>query len=185
MNALYRPGPMQFIDTFIEGKNNPSSVHYPDPSLEDLLKETYGVMVYQEQVMKVAQIIAGFSLGAADMLRRAMGKKKLNVLMEKKKEFEEGAQKNGHSIEHADEIFDIMVPFAGYGFNKSHAAAYSVLAYRTAWLKCHHPAEFMAANLTNEINSADKLPAYIEEARQREFPFFAPLQCRREVCPPS
>ena len=181
MNALYRPGPMQFIDTFIEGKNNPSTVHYPDPSLEDLLKETYGVMVYQEQVMKVAQIIAGFSLGAADMLRRAMGKKKLNVLMEKKKEFEEGALKNGHSIEHADEIFDIMVPFAGYGFNKSHAAAYSVLAYRTAWLKCHYPAEFMAANLTNEINSADKLPAYIEEARKMGIPVDAPDINRSDV----
>ena len=166
LNALYRPGPMAYIPQYIEGKWKPQTVHYPDPSLEEILKETYGVMVYQEQVMQAAQRIAGFSLGAADMLRRAMGKKKIDVLMSKKREFEEGAAKNGHSKEHADEIFDIMVPFAGYGFNKSHAAAYTVLAYRTGWLKTHKSAEFMAANLTNEINSVDKLPYYIEEARK-------------------
>ena len=166
LNALYRPGPMDCIPQYIEGKWHPETVHYPDPSLEGLLKETYGVMVYQEQIMKVAQIIAGFSLGGADMLRRAMGKKKPEVLMGKKKDFVEGALKNGHTEKHAEEIFDIMVPFAGYGFNKSHAAAYSVLAYRTGWLKAHYPAEFMAANLTNEITSTDGLPFYIEEARK-------------------
>ena len=166
LNALYRPGPLDYIPNFIEGKWHPETIKYPDPSLEDLLKETYGVMVYQEQVMKVAQIISGFSLGGADMLRRAMGKKKLNVLMEKKKEFIAGAVKNGHSEEHAADIFEIMIPFAGYGFNKSHAAAYSVLAYRTGWLKAHYPAEFMAANLTNEITTTDGLPFYIEEARK-------------------
>ena len=165
LNALYRPGPLDYIPKYIEGKWNPETIQYPDPCLEDLLKETYGVMVYQEQVMKVAQIIAGFSLGGADMLRRAMGKKKPEVLMGKKKEFIEGAVKNGFSEQHAADIFEIMVPFAGYGFNKSHAAAYSVLAYRTGWLKCHKPAEFMAANLTNEITSTDKMPDYIEEAR--------------------
>ena len=166
LNALYRPGPMDYIPKYINGKWNPETIEYPDPSLEDLLKETYGVMVYQEQVMKVAQIISGFSLGGADMLRRAMGKKKLDVLMKKKEEFISGAVKNGHTEEHAAKIFDIMVPFAGYGFNKSHAAAYSVLAYRTGWLKAHYPAEFMAANLTNEITSTDGLPFYIEEARK-------------------
>ena len=166
LNALYRPGPMDCIPQYIEGKWKPETIHYPDPKLEDLLKETYGVMVYQEQIMKVAQIIAGFSLGGADMLRRAMGKKKPEVLMGKKKEFIEGAVKNGFDEQHADDIFEIMVPFAGYGFNKSHAAAYSVLAYRTGWLKCHKPAEFMAANLTNEITSTDKMPDYIEEARR-------------------
>lgn len=174
LNALYRPGPMDYIPKYMEGKWHPETIAYPDPALEDLLKETYGVMVYQEQVMKVAQIIAGFSLGGADMLRRAMGKKKIDVLMGKKKEFEEGAMKLGHTKEHADEIFDIMVPFAGYGFNKSHAAAYSVLAYRTAWLKCHKPAEFMAANLTNEITSTDTLPVYIQEARRMGIPVDAP-----------
>lgn len=174
LNALYRPGPMDYIPQYIEGKWKPETIRYPDPCLEDLLKETYGVMVYQEQVMKVAQIIAGFSLGGADMLRRAMGKKKVEVLMGKKKEFEEGAVKQGYTIEHADEIFDIMVPFAGYGFNKSHAAAYTVLAYRTGWLKCHHPAEFMAANLTNELASTDGVPQYIAEARRMGIPVDPP-----------
>ena len=165
LNALYRPGPLAYIPQYIEGKWKPETIHYPDPCLEPLLKETYGVMVYQEQVMQVAQKIAGFSLGGADMLRRAMGKKKIDVLMGKKKEFIEGALKQGHTEEHAGEIFEIMVPFAGYGFNKSHAAAYSVLAYRTGFLKANYAAEFMAANLTNEITSTDTLPEYIEEAR--------------------
>ncbi len=165
LNALYRPGPMDYIPQYIDGKWKPETIHYPDPCLEGLLKETYGVMVYQEQVMQVSQKIAGFSLGGADMLRRAMGKKKPEVLMGKKKEFIEGAIKQGFTEQHAAEIFEIMIPFAGYGFNKSHAAAYSVLAYRTGWLKAHYPAEFMAANLTNEITSTDGLPFYIEEAR--------------------
>ena len=165
LNALYRPGPMDYIPQYIDGKWKPETVHYPDPCLEDLLKETYGVMVYQEQVMQVAQRIAGFSLGGADMLRRAMGKKKLEVLMQKKEEFVEGALKQGFTKEHAEEIFEIMVPFAGYGFNKSHAAAYSVVAYRTGYLKAHFPAEFIAANLTNEITSTDKVPQYIAEGR--------------------
>ena len=172
---------MDYIPKYMEGKWHPETIKYPDPSLEGLLKETYGVMVYQEQVMKVAQIIAGFSLGGADMLRRAMGKKKIDVLMGKKKEFEEGAMKLGHTKEHADEIFDIMVPFAGYGFNKSHAAAYSVLAYRTAWLKCHKPAEFMAANLTNEITSTDTLPVYIQEARRMGIPVDPPDVNRSDI----
>lgn len=181
LNALYRPGPMDCIPQYIEGKWKPETIHYPDPSLEGLLKETYGVMVYQEQIMKVAQIIAGFSLGGADMLRRAMGKKKPEVLMGKKKDFVEGAIKNGHTEKHAEEIFDIMVPFAGYGFNKSHAAAYSVLAYRTGWLKAHYPAEFMAANLTNEIASTDGLPQYIEEARSMGIAVDAPDVNRSDV----
>ena len=166
LNALYRPGPMDYIPQYIEGKWKPETIHYPDPCLEGLLKETYGVMVYQEQVMQVSQKIAGFSLGAADMLRRAMGKKKPEVLMGKKKEFIEGAIKQGFTEKHADEIFEIMVPFAGYGFNKSHAAAYTVLAYRTGWLKCHYPAAFMAANLTNEISTTDGVSIYIAESKR-------------------
>lgn len=181
LNALYRPGPLDYIPKYIEGKWHPETIEYPDPSLEGLLKETYGVMVYQEQVMKVAQIISGFSLGGADMLRRAMGKKKLDVLMKKKEEFIAGAVKNGHTEEHAGEIFEIMIPFAGYGFNKSHAAAYSVLAYRTGWLKAHYPAEFMAANLTNEITSTDGLPFYIEEARKMGVPVDAPDVNRSDI----
>jgi DNA polymerase III subunit alpha len=174
LNALYRPGPMDYIPKYIQGKIHPETVTYPDPCLKDILEETYGVMVYQEQVMQVAQRIAGFSLGGADMLRRAMGKKKIEVLMGKKKEFIEGAVKNGFTEQHAGDIFEIMVPFAGYGFNKSHAAAYTVVAYRTGWLKCHKPAEFMAANLTNEITSTDGLPAYIAEARRMGIAVDAP-----------
>lgn len=166
LNALYRPGPMDYIPQYIDGKWKPETIHYPDPCLEGLLKETYGVMVYQEQVMLVSQKIAGFSLGAADELRRAMGKKKPDVLMGKKKEFIEGAIKQGFTEKHADDIFEIMIPFAGYGFNKSHAAAYTVLAYRTGWLKCHYPAAFMAANLTNELTSTDGVPQYIEESKR-------------------
>lgn len=165
LNALYRPGPMDYIPTFINGKFHPENISYPDPCLKDILEETYGVMVYQEQVMQVAQRIAGYSLGEADILRRAMGKKKPEVMITEKAKFIEGATKNGFEANHAEEIFDIMVPFAGYGFNKSHAAAYSVVAYRTAYLKANFPAEFIAANLTNEISSTDKLPEYINEGR--------------------
>lgn len=165
LNALFRPGPMDYIQQYIDGKFHPETIHYPDPCLKDILEETYGVMVYQEQVMQVAQRIAGFSLGQADMLRRAMGKKKKEILLQKKKEFIAGAVANGFNEKHADDIFEIMIPFAGYGFNKSHAAAYSVLAYRTAYLKANYPIEFIAANLTNEITNADKIPEYIAEGR--------------------
>lgn len=174
LNALYRPGPMDYIPDFIQGKFNPSKIKYPDPCLKDILEETYGVMVYQEQVMQVAQRIAGYSLGGADMLRRAMGKKKPEVMVAEEAKFVEGAVKNGFSADHAREIFNIMVPFAGYGFNKSHAAAYSVVAYRTAYLKANFPAEFIAANLTNEISSTDKLPVYIAEGRAMGLEIEAP-----------
>jgi len=166
LNALYRPGPMAYIPQFIDSKFGRKPIEYPDPCLEPILKETYGVIVYQEQVMQVAQRIAGFTLGQADILRRAMGKKKLEVLMKKKEEFIAGAKKQGFTAEHADRIFEILIPFAGYGFNKSHAAAYSVVAYRTAYLKANYPAEFLAANLTNEISDSDKLTQYIDEARK-------------------
>jgi DNA polymerase-3 subunit alpha len=168
LNSLYRPGPMDNIPQFIDSKNGRQGISYPDPSLEGALKETYGVIVYQEQVMQVARIIAGYSLGQADLLRRAMGKKKKEILDKEKIPFLEGAVKQGYSEAKAGEIYDLLVPFAGYGFNKSHAAAYSVVAYRTAYLKANFPAEFMAANLTNEIHSADKdkLSKCIDEARK-------------------
>ncbi len=165
LNALYRPGPMDFIDKFIDSKNGKIPISYPHPSLEKYLKGTYGVIVYQEQVMQVAREVAGYSLGRADLLRRAMGKKKPEILAKERAPFIEGAVSRGYSAAQAEEIFDILTPFAGYGFNKSHAAAYSVVAYRTAFLKANHPAEFMAANLTNEINNTDKLTQYIGEAR--------------------
>lgn len=160
LNALYRPGPMQFINSYIAGKENPSLIKYPDPALEELLKPTYGVIVYQEQVMKAAQIIAGYSLGQADNLRRIMGKKKKEKLAEELVKFVNGAVANGYTEEHAKEIFHILEPFAGYGFNKSHAVAYTVIAYRTAYLKAHFPVEFMAANLTNEQGDPDKFEQY-------------------------
>jgi DNA polymerase-3 subunit alpha len=166
LNALYRPGPMDYIPQFIESKMGRQSIEYPDPCLEDILKETYGVIVYQEQVMQVAQRIAGYSLGQADILRRAMGKKKKEAMIKEKEKFLAGAKKNGFKASDADRIFEILIPFAGYGFNKSHAAAYSVVAYQTAYLKANFPAEFMAANLTNEIAHGDKLPDYIDEARK-------------------
>jgi len=165
LNALYRPGPLQFIPQFIEGKKNPATIKFPDPSLEELLTPTYGVIVYQEQVMKVAQIIGGFSLGKADILRRAMGKKKVKDMEKMKVEFIAGAKEIGHDEKHASGIFDMLEPFAGYGFNKSHAAAYSVVAYKTAYCKANHPAEFWAANLTNEINDTTKMTEYMDSAR--------------------
>lgn len=165
LNALYRPGPMQFIDKFVEGKHNPDSITYPDPSLEELLKPTYGVIVYQEQVMKAAQIIAGYTLGQADILRRIMGKKKKEALAAELEKFIAGAVANGHTKEHAEEIFHILEPFAGYGFNKSHAVAYTMIAYRTAYLKSHYPVEFLAANLTNEIGNPDKFSEYLALAK--------------------
>ena len=174
LNALYRPGPMAYIDQFIESKFDASKIQYPDPCLEDILSETYGVIVYQEQVMQVAQRIGGYSLGQADLLRRAMGKKKKEVMEKEKTRFIEGAVKNNFKEKDADRIFEILIPFAGYGFNKSHAAAYSVLAYQTAYLKANFPAEFMAANLTNEITSTDKLPEYISEANKMGLALHAP-----------
>jgi DNA polymerase-3 subunit alpha len=168
LNSLGRPGPMKFIPQFIESKWNLRLIKYPDPSLEDILKETYGVITYQEQVIQVARIVAGYSMGKADLLRRAMGKKKKEIIDAEKAPFLEGALKQGYSRERAGEIYDILVPFADYGFNKSHAAAYSMLSFRTAYLKANFPAEFMAANLTNEIGSADKdkLGEYIEVTRR-------------------
>ncbi|MEI6876344.1 MAG: DNA polymerase III subunit alpha, partial [Spirochaetota bacterium] len=165
LNALYRPGPMDNIPQFIDGKWGRKPIVYPHPSLEKYLKETYGVIVYQEQVMQVAQEVAGYSLGRADLLRRAMSKKKKDVLEKEEAPFIEGALGRGYTRKQAEDIFELLVPFAGYGFNKSHAAAYSVVAYRTAYLKANFPAEFMAANLTNEISNTDKLSEYISEAR--------------------
>ena len=176
LNSLYRPGPMDNIDQFINSKNGSQEIVYPDPSLKDVLEETYGVIVYQEQVMQVAQIIAGYSMGQADLLRRAMGKKIKEIIDKEKIPFIDGALKKGFPKTRAAEIFDILVPFAGYGFNKSHAAAYSVIAYQTAYLKANFPAEFMAAILTNEINSADKdkLSESIAEARRMGLEIVAP-----------
>lgn len=161
LNALYRPGPMQYIDRFVACKNGRQPIEYADPELEPVLKTTYGVIVYQEQVMQVAQIIAGYTLGQADILRRIMGKKKVEKLAEEKVKFIEGATKLGRDAKHASDIFEMLEPFAQYGFNKSHAVAYSVVAYQTAYLKANYPSEFLAANLTNEMTNPDKFKDYL------------------------
>jgi DNA polymerase-3 subunit alpha len=174
LNALYRPGPMDNIPQFIDSKWGRTPIRYPHPDLEPVLKETYGVIVYQEQVMEIVKIIGGFSLGEADILRRAMGKKKEKEMAKMHVRYMEGAKARGISEKVADEIFELLKPFAGYGFNKSHAAAYSVLAYKTAYLKANYPAEFMAANLTNEINSPDKFAQYMAETKAMGIPILAP-----------
>ncbi|MBB5391427.1 MULTISPECIES: DNA polymerase III subunit alpha [unclassified Herbaspirillum] len=161
--ALYRPGPMDLIPDFCKRKHG-EAFDYPDPRTEGILSETYGIMVYQEQVMQMAQVIGGYSLGGADLLRRAMGKKKAEEMAKHRELFREGAAKNGLSTEKADEIFDLMEKFAGYGFNKSHAAAYALLSYYTAYLKAHHPAAFMAANLSLAMEDTDKVKILIEDA---------------------
>ena len=155
--ALYRPGPMDLIPDFIERKHGRQKVEYPDPRIEPVLQETYGIMVYQEQVMQMAQMIGGYSLGGADMLRRAMGKKKPEEMAQHRKIFSDGAKAGGITESKANEIYDLMERFAGYGFNKSHAAAYALLAYQTAWLKAYYPAEFMAANLSLAMDDTDKV----------------------------
>ncbi|MDE3234293.1 MAG: DNA polymerase III subunit alpha, partial [Pseudomonadota bacterium] len=164
LNALYRPGPMDLIPSFVARKHGREVVEYPHPLVEKVLSETYGIMVYQEQVMQTAQVLGGYSLGGADLLRRAMGKKKAEEMAEHRAIFRKGAEANGLSEAKADEVFDLMEKFAGYGFNKSHAAAYSLLAYHTGWLKVHFTAEFFCANMTIEMDDTDKLKVLFEDA---------------------
>ncbi|WP_020651793.1 DNA polymerase III subunit alpha [Massilia niastensis] len=161
--ALYRPGPMDLIPDFCKRKHG-EKFDYPDPRTEGILSETYGIMVYQEQVMQMAQIIGGYSLGGADMLRRAMGKKKAEEMAEHREIFRKGAGERGLTTEKADEIFDLMEKFAGYGFNKSHAAAYALLSYHTAYLKVHHTAAFMAANMSLAMEDTDKIKILVEDS---------------------
>ena len=167
MNALYRPGPMDLIPNYIARKHGLEPVEYPHPLLEPVLKNTYGIPVYQEQVMEMARVIAGYTLGQADLLRRAMGKKRAEEMKRQREIFREGAARlHGISTEKADEIFDMMEKFAGYGFNKSHSAAYSIVAYQTAYLKANYPAEFMAAAMTSEMGDTKKLAVVLDEARR-------------------
>jgi DNA polymerase-3 subunit alpha len=173
--SLYRPGPMDLIPDFCRRKHG-EAFDYPDPRTEGILSETYGIMVYQEQVMQMAQVIGGYSLGGADLLRRAMGKKKAEEMAQHRLIFREGAAKNGLSQEKADEIFDLMEKFAGYGFNKSHAAAYALLSYYTAWLKAHHTAAFMAANLSLAMDDTDKIKILVEDALET---------CKLTLLPPD
>ena len=174
MNALYRPGPMSMIDDFIDRKFGRKEISYIHPDLKPILEETYGIIVYQEQVIKIASEIAGFTLAAADMMRRAMGKKDKALMAEQKKMFVDGAVRKGTPKRTATEIFDLIDKFASYGFNKSHSVAYSLLAYQTAYLKSHYPAEFMAATMTSEINNTDKIVLFIDECRKLDLHVLPP-----------
>jgi DNA polymerase-3 subunit alpha len=165
MNALYRPGPMENIPSFVRRKHGEEPITYPHPSLEPILSNTYGIMVYQEQIMQIAQVLAGYSLAEADLLRRAMGKKKREIMEEQRAVFVERAVARGVERSTAEEVFDLMAKFAEYGFNKSHAAAYSLLAYRAAYLKAHYPAAYMAAVLTHHADNFDKVGFFLQEAR--------------------
>ncbi len=176
LNALYRPGPIQggMIDDFIDRKHGRKQVTYDFPELKELLEETYGVIVYQEQVMQISNRLAGYSLGEADILRRAMGKKKAEEMAAQRARFIEGAKAKGFPQKKIEKIFDLMEQFAGYGFNKSHSAAYAYLAYVTAYLKAHYPREFMSALLTSETGNTDKVVKYINECREMSIPVLPP-----------
>ena len=167
ITSLYRPGPMANIPEFTKRKHGESPVEYLLDDTEEILKETYGIMVYQEQVMGIASRIAGYSLGQADMLRRAMGKKIKEEMDKHRISFMKGAKERGHDEKRSEELFDLMYKFADYGFNKSHAAAYSVITLQTAWIKCHYAAEFFAALLSTEISDTDKIVKYVKDAQKR------------------
>jgi len=174
--ALYRPGPLDsgMVDTFVETKHGRLKPEYPLPQIKSVLKETYGVIVYQEQVMKIANILAGYSLGDADILRRAMGKKIPEVMEKEREKFMNGCEKNNIPADKATYIFDLMAKFAGYGFNKSHSAAYALIAYQTAYLKAHYPAQFLASLLTCDKDNTDKVVRYINECKQNNIEVLPP-----------
>jgi DNA polymerase-3 subunit alpha len=174
LNALFRPGPMELIPDYVERKHGRQRVDYLDPRLKEILDETCGIMVYQEQVMRIAQTIGGYSLGGADLLRRAMGKKKPEEMAKHRSIFVEGAGRNGVNVNAATELFDLMEKFAGYGFNKSHSAAYAVVAFQTAYFKRHHPAAFFAANMSAIMGDTDKVKELVEDAKANGIAVLAP-----------
>lgn len=174
--ALFRPGPLGsgMIDDFINRKQGLAQASYLHPSLESILKQTYGIILYQEQVMQVAQVLAGYTLGSADLLRRAMGKKKPEEMAKQREVFTQGAIKNGVPEKSAKQIFDLMEKFAEYGFNKSHSAAYALISYQTAWLKAHYPAEFMAAVLSSDMDNTDKVVLFLQECKNMHLTLLPP-----------
>jgi len=174
MVSLYRPGPMEYISEYISGKKDPEKVKYLDPCLESILSETYGIAVYQEQIQKIAQIFAGYTLGEADILRRAMGKKKLEVIQKEKSVFVGRAMKNGKTKELAEKIFSFIEPFARYGFNKAHAASYATISYQTAYLKANYPVEYMSSLLTADGGNADKIIAEVADCLRMDIKIVPP-----------
>ncbi|MEQ1766780.1 MAG: DNA polymerase III subunit alpha, partial [Methylotenera sp.] len=172
--ALYRPGPMDLIPDFCRRKHGKQRVEYPHPLTEPILKETYGIAVYQEQVMQIAQVVAGYSLGGADLLRRAMGKKKQEEMDAQRKTFTEGAIKNNMTERQATELFDLLEKFAGYGFNKSHAAAYALVAYQTAYLKAHYPAAFLASTMSADMNNTDSVHIFYDDCAPNQIEVLPP-----------
>ena len=172
--ALYRPGPMELSDDFVNRKHGREVVKYPRPEMEEILRSTYGVMLYQEQVMQIAQVLGGYSLGNADILRKAMGKKKPEEMAKQREVFVNGAAKNDIDKKTAESIFDLMEKFAGYGFNKAHSAAYALIAYQTAWLKANYPAHFLAASLSVDMDNTDKVVMLIAEARDMKIAVLPP-----------
>jgi DNA polymerase-3 subunit alpha len=172
--ALYRPGPMDLIPDFCRRKHGKQRVEYPHPLTEPILKETYGIAVYQEQVMQIAQVVAGYSLGGADLLRRAMGKKKQEEMDAQRKTFTEGAVKNNMTERQATELFDLLEKFAGYGFNKSHAAAYALVAYQTAYLKAHYPAAFLASTMSADMNNTDSVHIFYDDCAPNQIEVLPP-----------
>src|SRR3989338_3286049 len=180
MVALYRPGPMAWIDDFIAGKKNPNRIKYPYPVLKSVLSETYGIAVYQEQCMEIANEMAGYSMAEADGLRRAIGKKKKSLMEKEKQKFIEGCKKQGHTEKAAREVFSLIEKFVGYGFNKDHSASYAMIAYWTAYMKAHYPVEFMAALLTAESESTsgpvrdEKLRRGVDECKRMNLPILPP-----------
>ena len=174
MIALYRPGPMEHIDTFIEAKHGRSPISYPHSSLKDLLDETYGVIVYQDQVLLILQSFAGYTLGEADTVRKAMGKKIASLMAQEREKFIEGAQQKGFDQDVAVQVFDLIEPFAGYAFNKAHSVSYALISYWTAYFKAHYPLEYMASVLNSRLDHADRVVSAINECAKLKIPVLPP-----------
>ena len=174
MIALYRPGPMEHITTFIDAKHGRTAPHYPHPALEEILEETYGVIVYQDQVLHIARTFAGYTLGEADIVRKAMGKKIPEIMAQEREKFMAGALAQGFDEGLADQMFRLIEPFAGYAFNKAHSVSYGLISYWTAYLKANYQAEYMVALLNSYIDNTDKIAAAVEECRRLDMPVHPP-----------